>query len=87
MADFTCVWTDAGFCSVSFITDVFPHRILGWCWRVSTTKASPLVISALEQALFTRRRTNVAFTPTGELHHSDACSNKPVLQRPVELAQ
>ena len=85
VADFTYVWTPAGFCYVSFITDVFSRRILGW--RVATSKTTPLVASALEQALFTRRRTNVAFTPTGELHHSDACSNKPVLQRPVELAQ
>lgn len=70
VADFTYVWTSAGFCYVSFITDVFSRRILGW--RVSTSMATPLVTSALEQALFTRRRTNVQFTPTGLLHHSDA---------------
>ena len=72
VADFTYVWTAAGFCYVSFITDVFSRRILGW--RVSTSKATPLVLSALEQALFTRRRTNVEFTSTGLLHHSDAGS-------------
>jgi putative transposase len=72
VADFTYVWTAAGFCYVSFITDVFSRRILGW--RVSTSKATPLVTSALEQALFTRRRTNVEFTATGLLHHSDAGS-------------
>ncbi len=72
VADFTYVWTTAGFCYVSFITDVFSRRILGW--RVMTTKATPLVTSALEQALFTRRRTNVEFTATGLLHHSDAGS-------------
>lgn len=71
-ADFTYVWTTAGFCYVSFITDVYSRRILGW--RVSTSKATPLVLSALEQALFTRRRTNVEFTSTGLLHHSDAGS-------------
>ena len=43
VADFTYVWTAAGFCYVSFITDVFPRRILGW--RVSTSKATPLVTS------------------------------------------
>lgn len=70
VADFTYVWTTAGFCYVSFITDVFSRRILGW--RVSTSMTTPLVTSALEQALFTRRRSNVEFTSTGLLHHSDA---------------
>lgn len=72
VADFTYVWTPAGFCYVSFITDVFSRRILGW--RVSTSQTTPLVTSALEQALFTRRRINVEFTATGVLHHSDAGS-------------
>lgn len=71
-ADFTYVWTTAGFCYVSFITDVYSRRILGW--RVMTSKATTLVLSALEQALFTRRRTNEEFTTTGLLHHSDAGS-------------
>lgn len=61
MADFTYVWTPAGFCYVSFVTDVYSRRILGW--RVTTSKTTPLVLSALEQALFTRRRTNFALTP------------------------
>jgi putative transposase len=72
VADLSYVWTAAGFCYVSFITDVYSRRILGW--RVSTSKATPLVLSALEQALFTRRRTNVECTSTGLLHHSDAGS-------------
>jgi transposase InsO family protein len=50
----TYVWTLAGFVYVSFVTDVYSRRILGW--RVSTAKTTPLVMSALEQALFTRRR-------------------------------
>jgi transposase InsO family protein len=72
VADFTYVWTLAGFVYVSFVTDVFSRRILGW--RVAATKTTPLVLSALEQALFTRRRTNVAFTATGMVFHSDAGS-------------
>jgi transposase InsO family protein len=71
-ADFTYVWTLAGFVYVSFVTDVFSRRILGW--RVSTSKATPLVLSALEQALFSRRRTDVRFTSTGLVFHSDAGS-------------
>jgi putative transposase len=72
VADFTYVWTLVGFVYVSFVTDVFSRRILGW--RVTSTKTTPLVLSALEQALFCRRRTNVAFTATGMVFHSDAGS-------------
>jgi putative transposase len=72
VADFTYVWTLAGFVYVSFVTDVFSRRILGW--RVASAKTTPLVLSALEQALFTRRRTNVAFTASGMVFHSDAGS-------------
>lgn len=72
VADFTYVWTLMGFVYVSFVTDVFSRRILGW--RVSMSKTTPLVLSALEQALFTRRRANVAFTATGMVFHSDAGS-------------
>nr|AIU93845.1 hypothetical protein LRS1606.411 [Rhodococcus sp. NS1] len=39
-----------------------------------TTKAAPLVHGVLEQALFTRRRTDLHFTSTGLVHHSDAGS-------------
>jgi putative transposase len=72
VADFTYVWTPAGFAYVSFVTDVFSRRILGW--RATTTKHTPLVVSALEQALFTRRRTSYRFTGDGLIHHSDAGS-------------
>ena len=39
-----------------------------------TTKATPLASGALERALFTRRRSDFAFTATGLVHHSDAGS-------------
>lgn len=83
VADYTYVWTVAGFCYVSFITDVFSRRILGW--RVMTTQTSTLVLSALEQALFTRRRTSVEFTTEGLLHHSDAGSQYTSLVFTEEL--
>ncbi|MFW3119251.1 ISMsm1, transposase orfB [Mycolicibacterium mageritense DSM 44476 = CIP 104973] len=38
------------------------------------TKAAPLVTSVLEQAVFTRRRTDFRFTTTDLVHHSDAGS-------------
>ena len=72
VADFTYCWTLAGFVYTSFVVDVFSRRILGW--RVMTTKATPLVTGVLEQALFTRRRGDFAFTATGLVFHSDAGS-------------
>jgi putative transposase len=76
-ADFTYVWTLAGFCYVSFVTDVYSRRILGW--RAAASKTTPLVLSALEQALFTRRRASVEFTADGLVHHSDAGSQYTAL--------
>lgn len=70
VADFTYVWTLAGFCYVSFIVDVYSRRILGW--RASMSRRSELVVSALEQAIHTRRRGSFKFTSTGLVHHSDA---------------
>ena len=70
VADFTYVWTIAGFVYVSFVTDVYSRRILGW--RASMSKTTDLVLSALEQALFLRRRSNPTFTSDGLIHHSDA---------------
>lgn len=72
VADFTYCWTLAGFVYTAFLVDVYSRRILGW--RVMTSKATPLVTSVLEQALFTRRRTDFSFTATGLVHHSDAGS-------------
>ncbi|TBM92892.1 IS3-like element ISMsm1 family transposase, partial [Mycolicibacterium smegmatis] len=72
VADFTYTWTLAGFVYTAFCVDVFSRRILGW--RVMSTKATPLVTSVLEQAVFTRRRTDFRFTTTGLVHHSDAGS-------------
>lgn len=70
VADFTYVWTLAGFCNVSFIVDVYSRRILGW--RASMSRRSDLVVSALEQSIYTRRRGSFKFTSTGLVHHSDA---------------
>jgi putative transposase len=72
VADFTYVWTMTGFVYVSFITDVYSRRILGW--RVMAGKETALVSSAVEQALATRRRQNSRFTAAGLIHSSDAGS-------------
>lgn len=72
VADFTYVWTLAGFCYTALLTDVYSRRILGW--RVATSMATPLVTATLDQALFTRHRGDTTFTSTGVVHHSDAGS-------------
>ena len=51
------------FLYVSFVTDVYSRRILGW--RASMSKTSDLVIAALAQAFATRRRTSSEFTAKG----------------------
>lgn len=85
VADFTYVWTASGFCYVSFITDVYSRRVLGW--RVSMSKATDLVTAALAQALATRRRSSSEFTPDGLVHHSDAGSQYTALAFTEELAE
>jgi putative transposase len=83
VADFTYVWTASGFCYVSFITDVYSRRILGW--RASVSKTSDLVTAALAQALSTRRRASSEFTASGLIHHSDAGSQYTALAFTEEL--
>lgn len=85
VADFTYVWTACGFAYVSFITDVYSRRILGW--RSSMTKTSDLVSAALAQALTTRRRASSEFTARGLIHHSDAGSQYTSLAFTEELIE
>jgi putative transposase len=47
VADFSSVWTLAGFCDVAFVVDVFSRRILAW--RVTIIKHSSMVTDALRQ--------------------------------------
>ena len=82
-ADFTYVWSAAGFCYVSFITDVYSRRILGW--RAALSKTTDLVTAALAQALTTRRRADAEFTARGLIHHSDAGSQYTALAFTEEL--
>jgi putative transposase len=85
VADFTYVWTLAGFVYTSFVTDVYSRRILGW--RVSASKTTPLVTAALDQALFTRRRHDTRFTSTGLVFHSDAGSQYTAIAFTEALAE
>ena len=65
VADITYVWTRAGFCDASFITDVFSRRIVGW--RVSSSLKTDLALDALEMAVFSRGDRELS----GLVHHSD----------------
>jgi transposase InsO family protein len=85
VADFTYVWTACGFCYVSFITDVYSRRILGW--KASMSRTTDLVTAALAQALATRRRASSEFTPRGLIHHSDAGSQYTALAFTEELVE
>jgi putative transposase len=85
VADFTYVWTSCGFVYVSFITDVFSRRILGW--KASSDKKEHLVLDALRQALAVRRRSDSEFTSKGLIHHSDAGSQYTAIAMSNELAK
>jgi len=63
VADITFVATWTGFVYVAFITDVFARCIVGW--KVSRSLHTDLVLDALEQALWARRKIK------GLIHHSD----------------
>lgn len=65
LSDFTYVATWQGFVYVAFVIDAYARRIVGW--RVSRTPRTDLVLEALEQALYERRRPQ----DQGLIHHSD----------------
>jgi putative transposase len=71
VADFTYVSTLAGWVYVAFVVDAYSRRILGW--KVSTRMTTDLVVAAINQATFTRRRKGVKDF-AGLVHHTDAGS-------------
>jgi putative transposase len=71
VADFTYVSTMAGWVYVAFVIDAYARRILGW--KVSTSMTTDLVLDAINQAIFTRKREGVNDL-TGLIHHNDAGS-------------
>ena len=64
VADLTYVRTWAGFAYVAFIIDAYSRAIIGW--HVSRSLHTDVVLTALEQALWTRKGPL-----TGLVHHSD----------------
>ena len=71
VADFTYVPTWTGMVYVAFVIDACSRRILGW--RAATSMRTALVLDALEQALWTRRREGHGDL-AGLIHHTDAGS-------------
>jgi putative transposase len=71
VADFTYVPAWTGMVYVAFVIDAYSRRILGW--RAATSMKTALVLDALEQALWTRRRDG-AGDLAGLVHHTDAGS-------------
>jgi putative transposase len=71
VADFTYVATWVGVVYVAFVIDAYSRRILGW--RAATSMHTQLVLDALEQAVWVRRRQGSA-TFSGLVHHTDAGS-------------
>ena len=71
VADFTYVSTWSGMVYVAFVIDAYARRILGW--RAATSMRTALVLDAIEQAIWTRRRQGVTDL-TGLTHHHDAGS-------------
>jgi putative transposase len=71
VADFSYVATWAGFVYVAFVVDVYSRAIVGWA--ASTSKHTPLVLNALDMALWRRERAGRK-PGKGLIHHSDAGS-------------
>jgi putative transposase len=67
VADITYVSTWSGWVYVAFVTDAYARRILGW--RCGTTMSTPLVLDALNQAVWTRSRTGASLESV--VAHSD----------------
>jgi putative transposase len=68
VADFTYVATWVGVVYVAFVIDAYARRILGW--RAASSMRTQLVLDALEQAVWVRRREGAALA--GLVYHTDA---------------
>jgi putative transposase len=68
LADFTYVSTWSGWVYVAFVIDAYSRRILGW--RTSARMTTPLVLDAIEHAIWTRRREGITDL-SGLIHHHD----------------
>jgi putative transposase len=67
---------------VAFVVDTFSRRIVGW--SAATSKATPLVLGALEMGLWQRDREG--HERAGLIHHSDAGSQYTSFRLAAHLA-
>lgn len=82
VADFTYVQAYRGTVYVAFVVDTFSRRIVGW--SAATSKATPLVLGALEMGLWQRGRAGQ--DREGLIHHSDAGSQYTSFRLAAHLA-
>lgn len=82
VADFTYVQTYRGTVYVAFVVDTFSRRIVGW--SAATSKATALVLGALEMGLWQRDRAGQ--DRVGLIHHSDAGSQYTSFRLAAHLA-
>lgn len=68
VVDFTYVRTWSGFCYTAFVMDLYSRTVVGW--SVSTVMDTSFVLSALEQAVWTRS-SREGRSLKGLVHHSD----------------
>jgi len=81
VCDFTYVPTWSGFVYTAFVTDVYSRRIVGW--RTAASMTTPLVMDALEMAIFSRRHQLL----DGVIAHSDAGSQYVSVSYTERLAE
>ncbi len=84
VADFTYVPTWAGMVYVAFVLDAYSRRILGW--RAAMSMKTALVLDAVEQAIWARRRDGIADL-AGLVHHNDAGSQYTSIAFTERLAE
>jgi putative transposase len=84
VADLTYVSTWSGFAYVSFLTDAYARRILGW--RVSSTMATSVVLDTIEHAIWTRQQSDVDDLKD-VVHHTDRGSQYTSIRFTERLAE
>jgi putative transposase len=84
VADFTYISTLAGWVYVAFVIDAYARRILGW--KASSSMTAGLVLAAVDQAVFTRKRQGVNNFDR-LIHHNDAGSQYTSLRFTQRLAE
>lgn len=81
VCDFTYVATWSGFVYTAFVTDVCSRTIVGW--RTAASMTTPLVMDALDMAIFSRRHQLL----DGVIAHSDAGSQYVSVSYTERLAE